>query len=277
MQPLLSVQGLTKRYPGFTLDSVSFEVPPGYVMGLVGPNGAGKTTTLSAILETIRFDAGEIMAPERSEMGFVHDEPRFHRHLPLETTARLVAHFYPSWSQQTFERLARDFGLDLRKRFGALSRGTRMKFALALALSHRARLIVLDEPTASLDPLFRRELLDMLHEQIQDGGASVLFSTHITADLDRIADYVTLLQQGRVVFSEVKDDLLDTWGLVKGGNELLGEGASQLFEGVQRGPHGFEAITRDRLRVRQVHGEQVMIEWPTLEDIVLLTTGPRDA
>ena len=269
MMPVLSVQGLTKRYDDFTLEGVSFEVQPGYVMGLVGPNGAGKTTTLSAILETIRYEAGEIMAPERSGIGFVHDEPRFHRHLPIGTTARLVARFYPSWNQFTFERLARDFGLDLGKKFGALSRGTRMKFALAVALSHEAKLILLDEPTSGLDPIFRRELLDVLQSRIEGGESSVLFSTHITADLDRIADFVTLLQRGRLVPAQMGERHAN-----EGGNDLLNGTTEALFEGVQRGPHGFEAIARSRKQVRKVFGDHVLIERPTLDDIVLLTTGP---
>ena len=227
MEPILRVRGLGKNYGGFALADVSFEVPPGFVMGLVGPNGAGKTTTLKSILGLIRRDAGEIRvagldpqldgAAVRARIGFVHDEPRFPRYWTLREAAHVIGRFYERWEAARFARLADAFGLSLRKRFGALSRGTRMKFALALALSHHAELIVLDEPTSGLDPVFRRELLDELQELLQDERTSILFSTHITADLDRIADYVTLLQDGRVVFSEAKDDILDRWGLVKGG------------------------------------------------------------
>ena len=148
-----------------------------------------------------------------------------------------------------------------------------MKFALSVALSHRASLIVLDEPTSGLDPVFRRELLDVLHEQMKDAQASVLFSTHITADLDRIADYVTLLQEGRVVFSETKDDVLERWALVKGGPDVPTDSMNGLFRGMRRGPHGFEAITENVAAVRTKLGDAVMIERPTLEDIVLLTSG----
>jgi ABC-2 type transport system ATP-binding protein len=287
MGPALRVRGLAKRYPGFALSDVSFDVPPGHVMGLVGPNGAGKTTTLKAILGLVRPDAGEIRIEgldpwtdgesARSRVGFVHDEPRFHRHLSLRTTARLIAGFYRDWDERTFRELAETFGLRLDRRFGTLSRGTRMKFALALALAHRAHLIVLDEPTSGLDPVFRRELLDVLLEQVHDVGASVLFSTHLTADLDRIADYVTLLQNGRVLLSDAKDDILESWGVVKGGHDVLSDGSRGWLRGVRKGTHGFEAITDDAAAVRSTLGDRVIVERPTLEDIVLLTSrGDQD-
>ena len=288
MQPILSVRGLTKRFEGFALSDVSFEIPPGFVMGLVGPNGAGKTTTLKSILGLLRPDGGKVLvsgldpqldgAAARARIGFVHDEPRFPRYLTLHETSAIVRRFYTGWDKARFRRLMDAFELPLRKRFGALSRGMRMKFALALALSHDAQLIVMDEATSGLDPVFRRELLDVLQGLIQDERASILFSTHITADLDRIADYVTLLQDGRVVFSEAKDDILERWALVKGARELATDQPEHWFRGIQVGPHGFEAITDDVSGVRRHFGDAVIIERPSLEDIVLLTSsGGADA
>jgi len=288
MQPALEVVALSKRFEGFALDEVSFTVPRGYVMGLIGPNGAGKTTTLGAILGLLRRDAGEIRvlgldpavdgAAARTRVGFVHDEPHFYRHLTLLQNAALVARFYPTWEDTTFRRLLDAFALPARKRFGALSRGMRTKFALALALSHRAELIVMDEPTTGLDPVFRRELLDFLLDLLQDERVAILFSTHITADLDRIADYVTLLQDGRVQFSAAKDDILESWGLVKGALEDLDSLPLGLLRGVRRRTHGFEAITEDADAVRACAGHDMLVERPTLEDIVLLTTaGDGDA
>jgi len=282
METVLEVRGLEKHYPGFSLTGVSFSVPRGYVMGLVGPNGAGKTTTLKSILGLIRRDGGEIsvggLDPEAdtaavlARVGFVHDEQRFPRHLTLARIARLVSGFYKEWDDATFGRLAATFGLPLGKRFGALSRGTKTKFALAVALCHQAELIVMDEPTSGLDPVFRRELLDVLIGMLRGGRASILFSTHITADLDRIADYVTLLQQGAVVFSSSKDDIVDRWGLVKGGLDLLEGLPPDVFRGVRRSAHGFEAITDDAASARERFGTAAIVERPTLDDIVLLTT-----
>jgi ABC-2 type transport system ATP-binding protein len=282
MEPLLRVHGLTKRFPGFLLENVSFEVPRGYVMGLIGANGAGKTTTLKSILGLVRRDAGEIRIDgsdptldggrARARVGFVHDQPAFPRYLKLRTVAHLVSRFYGGWNEATFRRLAGEFGLHLGKSFGSLSRGTKMKFALALALSHGADLLLLDEPTTGLDPVFRRELLDVLLELLEDERRSVLFSTHVTADLDRIADHVTMLAAGRVLFSAPKDEILDRWAIVRGGPELLGGGPTPEFRGVQPGVHGFEAITDDAAAVRRRFGDAVIIERATLEKIVLLAT-----
>lgn len=288
MDAVLEVRGLEKRFPGFSLAGVSFTIPSGHVMGLVGPNGAGKTTTLKAILGLIRRDGGAIrvagLDPERdgaaarSRIGFVHDEPRMPRHLSLRRIAGVVSRFYRDWDEAAFRRLSDAFGLRLDKRFGTLSRGTKTKFALALALAHRAELIVMDEPTTGLDPVFRRELLDVLLDMLADARASILFSTHITADLDRIADYVTLLQRGRVVFSSSKDEVLESWGLVKGGLDLLDALPADAFLGVRRGAHGFEAVTDDATAARARFGDAAIVERPTLDDIVLLTTrGGVDA
>jgi ABC-2 type transport system ATP-binding protein len=279
---VLELDGLCKRYPGFALADVSFALPRGYIMGLIGPNGAGKTTTLKLILGLLRRDGGAIRAfgldparqgvAVRSRIGFVHDEPQFYRHLTLAANAALVARFYRSWEAETFHKLADAFELPLAKRFGALSHGNKTKFALALALSHRAELVVLDEPTSGLDPVFRRDLLDTLTELLQDARTSILFSTHITADLERIADYITLIQNGRIVFSAAKDEIVERWALVKGGLDLLARLPRGYFRGIHRGAHGFEALTDDAAAVRGEFGEAVVIEATTLDDLVLYTT-----
>jgi len=284
MENVLEVHGLCKRYPGFELDSVSFSLPGGYVMGLIGPNGAGKTTTLKTILGLLQPDGGEIHAfgldvtmhgkKVRSRIGFVHDDPYFYQHLSLAQNAALVARFYRTWDSATFDRLTQSFGLALEKRFGVLSRGNKTKFALALALSHRAELVIMDEPTSGLDPVFRRDLLDTLTDLLQDERTSILFSTHITSDLERIADYITLIQGGRVVFSAAKDEILERWALVKGGLDLLDRLPEGTFRGVRRGKHGFEALTDDAETIRGQLGDAVIIDRVTLDDVVLYTSGP---
>jgi ABC-2 type transport system ATP-binding protein len=222
------------------------------------------------------MDPEEQGAAVRSRVGFVHDEPRFYSHLTLNCNADIIARFYRTWDQEQFRRCARAFGLNLNKRFGVLSRGTRMKFALAMALSHRADLILMDEPTSGLDPVFRRELLDALSGLLADGNAAILFSTHITADLERIADFVTLLQGGRVLFSAVKDQILDNWGLVKGGPELLDALPGGFFRGVRRGAHSFEALTDNADEARRLLGGKALIEKPSLDDLIYYTSRGED-
>jgi ABC-2 type transport system ATP-binding protein len=252
-------------------------------MGLIGPNGAGKTTTLKAILGLLLPDAGEIWAfgmdsglhgrRVRSRIGFVHDDPRFYDHLSLAQNAGIVKRFYRTWEPATFQRLAAGFGLPLEKHFGTLSRGNKTKFALALALSHGAELVIMDEPTSGLDPVFRRDLLDSLTDLLQDGRTSILFSTHITSDLERIADYITLIQGGRIVFSAAKDEILESWVLVKGGVDLLDQIPSGTFRGMRRGAHGFEALADNAAAIREQLGDAVIIDRATLDDVVLYTSG----
>jgi len=283
LEPLLETRGLVKRYGRFALREVSLSLPRGYIMGLVGPNGAGKTTFIKLVLNLVRRDAGTIRifgrdtledaAASRSRIGFVHEVPTFYNHLRLETVASIVAAFYQRWDQPLFLRLAADFDLPLRKRVYALSRGTKTKFALALALAHHAELLLLDEPSTGLDPVFRRELLERLSAYIGDGTASVLFSTHMTSDLERVADYITLLDDGGVVFSETRDAVLERWALVKGGIDLLEGEAARLLTGVDVSGVGFSALTDDARAVRRAcAGAQLVVERPSLEDIMFHLT-----
>jgi len=287
VENVLEIRGLCKRYSGFALTNVSFSVPRGYVMGLIGPNGAGKTTTLKTILGLLQPDFGEIRTfgldaalhgkKARARIGFVHDDPRFYDHLSLAQNAHIVRRFYRTWDPESFQRLAKSFGLPLEKRFGTLSRGNKTKFALALALSHRAEFVIMDEPTSGLDPVFRRDLLDSLTDLLQDERTSILFSTHITSDLERIADYITLIQHGRVVFSVAKDEILERWALVKGGLDLLDQLPADTFRGVRRGEHGFEALTDDAEATRARLGDAVIIDRASLDDVVLYTSGAASA
>ena len=280
--PILELRGVTKRYPGFTLGDVSFSLPRGHVCGLIGPNGAGKTTLVKLILGLVRSDAGVLRVCGRDPLtaevevkgriGFVHEVPAFYDHLDVSAIASIVRRFYARWDQSRFETLTQEFGVPVRKRFGTLSRGTRTKAALALALSHHAELLVLDEPTSGLDPVFRRALLDRLAGCVGAGEASVLFSTHITTDLERMADYVTFIRDGRLVFSSTREDALDRWALVKGDVAVLDDGVRRLFAGVEIGAHAFTGLTERERAVRErLTGRDLVIERATLEDIMYYT------
>jgi len=286
MPNILEIRNLSKDYGDFKLKSVSFDLPKGTIMGLIGPNGAGKTTVIKLILNLVRKDAGAIRifgldnladeAAVKSRIGFVHDTPLFYERLTLKSIKAQVAPFYKNWDENLFQRLLREFALPPRQIFARLSRGMKMKFALALALSHEADLILLDEPTSGLDPVFRRELLAKLSGIIQDENKSILFSTHITSDLERIADYITFIRDGEVVFSSAKDELLANGGVVKGGNDLLTEETAKFFKGLRRREFGFEALTDDSAAVRRRFGENVVIDKVTLEDIMFfMTRGDR--
>jgi len=279
MEYALEIQGLRKEYPGFTLKDVSFALPHGAIMGLIGPNGAGKTTVIKLILNIVRRTAGKVRvlgldnlaheAEAKPRIGFVLDESPFHGYLKVAGIASVIAPFYATWDRARFEHLCREFELPRRKRVNALSRGMKMKLALAVALSHGAELVLLDEPTSGLDPVFRRELLERLSGLIQDGRTSVLFSTHITSDLERVADYITCLREGELLFSATRDEILDNWALVKGGAELFEGEYEKLFKRVHRGAYGCSALTADREAVRlRLAGREATIEPIHLDDLV---------
>ncbi len=279
MDTALEINGLRKEYPGFTLKDVSFNLPRGYIMGLVGPNGAGKTTIIKLLLNLVVRKSGSIkifgldnLAHEteiKSRLGFVLDEPPFYSYLRIKDIGSLLAPFYKNWDRAGFRRLCGEFELPLRKRVGALSRGMKMKLALVAALAHGAELLLMDEPTSGLDPVFRRELLERLSALIQDGRTSVLFSTHITSDLERVADFITCLRGGELLFSTTRDDVMENWALVSGGNDLLTTGTSALFRGVSRGPYGFKALTDKASEARRfLVPKGAVVERVTLDEIV---------
>jgi ABC-2 type transport system ATP-binding protein len=287
MDDALTITGLRKSYPGFLLNDVSFRLPRGYIMGLIGPNGAGKTTVIKLVLNLVRREAGHILllgrdnvadeAWVKSRLGFVLDTPAFYSYLTVRRMAAVVAGFYPDWDGPRFRQLAGEFGLPLEKRVGSLSRGTLMKLSLALALSHGAEFLLLDEPTSGLDPVFRRELLERLSALIQDGRTSILFSTHITSDLERLADYLTFLRKGEVVFSATREEIRDSWLMAKGGPELLEDRFRPFFRGTRKTEVGVQALTsRGEEARRALAGLPVLFERPTLDEIVFfMSKEPR--
>jgi ABC-2 type transport system ATP-binding protein len=283
MDNALELIHIDKRYKGFALSDVSLTLPAGTIMGLVGPNGAGKTTVIKLILNLIRRHGGEIRvfgldnirreAEVKARIGFVHETPHFMEDVMLKDLASAIAPFYETWDEPRFRSLAGEFGLPLGKKFKALSHGMKMKFQIALALSHEADLLIMDEPTSGLDPVFRRELLERLSGVLQDERKAILFSTHITTDLERTADSITFLHRGRVVFSLPKDDIRDRWGLVKGPNDLLTAETRRLFKGLRQTSLGFEAVVDDIPAVRRAFDSRAIIDRASIDDILLFIDG----
>lgn len=279
MSVALEVKNLVKNYKKFCLDRVSFSLEEGCIMGFIGPNGAGKSTTIKAILNQITIDDGEIRLwgkdltknelDLKSRIGVVLDEGHFYGHLTLKRMKNLIAPFYKHWHEQTYQRYLREFSLDEDRKIEELSKGMRMKYAIALALSHEADLLIMDEPTSGLDPLVREELLDILQQLIQNERKAVFFSTHNTSDLDKIADYIVFINEGRVVLNEAKDAMLERHAIVKGSVSLLAAGSNNHFIGLKQTVYNFEALTHDRAAVRRAFGDSVLFEKPSVEDIML--------
>ena len=279
MENILEIKNLTKEYNDFKLDNISFDVKKGYIMGFIGPNGSGKTTTIKLIMNLIKKQSGQINIfgldnefhdkEIKSRIGFVYDECSYFDHLSVMKNAKVIAPFYKDWDNELFNSYIKRFNLNPKKKLSKLSKGMKTKFSLAVALSHNADLIIMDEPTAGLDPIFRRELLDILYDLIQDENKSIFFSTHITSDLDRIADYITFINKGKIVFSKSTDDINDNYRLIKGPNEWLTSLDTTLLIGVKKNRYGFEALTNSSDLLISQFSDNLVIEKPSLEDIMI--------
>lgn len=252
MENILEIQGLNKAYSDFALKDVSFSLPRGFIMGFVGENGSGKTTTIRSILNMTKIDSGKISVfgldsaadtiAVKERLGVVFDSLYLANHLNLKQVERQLKPFYKDWSSEEFSRRIKSFGLPDNRKIGDFSKGMKMKVMIAAALSHNAELMILDEPTSGLDPVARDELLDILGEYIEDENRGVLFSTHITTDVERIADYITILHGGRVWYTGAKDELIEKYTVVKGAEEDVPAALKEKLIGFHAYRNGFDAL-----------------------------------
>ncbi|GFZ33568.1 ABC transporter ATP-binding protein [Clostridium zeae] len=279
MNDILEVTNLSKSYKDFTLDNISFSLKRGFIMGFIGPNGAGKSTTIKLIMNLIRRDSGNIkifnqdnISNEKAikqKIGFVYDENYFYEDLTTEEMKDIISPFYKEWDNSTFNKYMNEFSLPKNKKIKDLSKGMKMKYSLAISLSHNAEFIIMDEPTSGLDPIFRSEMLDILCSIIQDENKSIFFSTHITTDLEKIADYITFLNNGRIVFSKDKDEILKSYRIVKGDSSLLDKETRKKFISVKENSFGFEALTDNAGSIKKTFGDKILLEKASLEDIMV--------
>ncbi len=282
MENILEIKGLKKTFGDFTLDNISFSLPKGFITGFIGPNGSGKTTTIKLIMNLLKKDSGDIrifgLDPARQEkeiknrIGFVYDESHFYEELTVEEMKRIIAPMYEQWDEQQFQNYAAKFDLPGNKKTKELSRGMKVKFSLAIALSHHADLLIMDEPTAGLDPVVRSEILDILYALMQDENKGVFFSTHITSDLDRIADYIVMIYNGKILFCTQKDALMENHAIVRGKTSLLDTVRCPDLKGIRMSRYGFEAMSAKKETTAAFAKAGAVIDPPTLEDIMLYYT-----
>ena len=278
MDNILEVTGLNKSYKDFSLTDVSFTLPEDCITGFIGVNGAGKTTTIRIILGLAQKASGTIKVfgkdMESSEqelknrIGIVLDEGYFYDELTMDEMKSIIAPAYSGWSDKDYKEYMDRFSLNSRQKISTLSRGMRTKFALTLALSHGADLLIMDEPTSGLDPLVRSQLLEIMTDYMKPGGKGVFFSTHITSDLDKVADMLILIHNGKILFEKEKDCLLDNYRLVKGDSKSLNNENKKLFLHIQTTDFGFTGVT-DKLLEVQKSMSDILVERPTIEDIML--------
>jgi len=278
MENVIELNNVSKRLKAFSLESINLQVKKGLITGFIGENGAGKTTTIKLMMNLLKPDQGEVKVfgldykthekEIKERIGFVYDENIFFEGLNLKDIKRIIAPAYKRWDDNQFKYYIEKFELPLNKAIKTFSKGMKMKASLSLALAHHPELIIMDEPTAGLDPVFRQELLTLLQDLITDENRTIFFSTHITTDLDKIADYIAFLQGGRMLFNQSKEALMDNYAIVKGDNDLLDADTEKPFLKIDRKATGFTALTDNVSEVKQIFNDEVLIEQATLEEIM---------
>lgn len=274
----IEISGLTKHYAGFTLDGVDFSVPKGSIMGFIGQNGAGKTTTIRSLLNIVRIDSGTIRLlgldhvkdefEIKKRIAVVFDELPFHDVFNAVDMARIFEGLYPEWDNAAFLGYLERFGLPPKKKIGQYSKGMKMKLQIACALSHNAELLIMDEATTGLDPVVRDEILHIFMEYLRDGERSILMSSHITADLEKIADSVTFINKGKILLTGCKDVILETHGILKCSKDELGDIDKTDIVSVRMNEFGAEVMLSDRENAHGKYGGAV-IDGASLDDIML--------
>ena len=248
----IEISGLCKKYDNFSLKNINLALPQGCIMGLIGENGAGKSTTIKLILDIIKRDAGKIRIlgkdilqdgkSIKNDIGVVLDEPVFPVNLNAKQINKIMKHTYSEWNEEKFFELAEKFDIDPKKAFKKYSKGMKMKLSIAVALSHNAKLLILDEPTSGLDPVIRDEIVNIFYEFTRNPLNSVLISSHIVSDLEKLCDYVAFIHKGEILLCEEKDRLLENYCTVHCTAEELSEIDAESVKGVKESPYGIEAI-----------------------------------
>jgi ABC-2 type transport system ATP-binding protein len=272
---LLRIDNLKKRYSSFELKEVSFSLEAGYIMGFIGPNGAGKTTTLKCMLGLVKSDGGEVQMfghdffrnelAYKQRIGVFFGGVDFYTKTKIRIITDVVSRFYDNWDNTVYKSYMQRFNLDENKRPSELSGGMKIKYSLALAMSHHAKLLILDEPTSGLDPVARNDLLTLFQELIESGEMSILFSTHITSDLEKCADFITYIENGRIITSCEKDELIASYRLVKGTSAQLSDIEARLIS-EKTHAFGFTGLIQTK---DLTDSDTVTAEAPSLEDIMI--------
>ena len=290
MNNVLNIKKLTKKYPEFVLDNLTLNLPEGLVMGIIGPNGAGKTTAIKLIMNMIKADGGEVevlgLNPAKEEkklknrVGYVGEEQYYYQNKKVSWTGKFVSRFYEKWDNEIFESLLDNFEISRTKKIRELSRGMKVKLSFAIALSHNADLFILDEPTSGLDPIIRREILNYLSKSSQEKNKSVVFSSHITDDVARIADIIAFMDKGKILLSEEKDNLLARYKRIHFKNNTLpDEIEAELIE-FEKKMFASSGITSDypKLKNRLSKGiatGDIKVENVNLDDILIILVNGR--
>jgi ABC-2 type transport system ATP-binding protein len=278
MDYAIEIKGLSKRFDRFELKNIDLVLPKGNIMGFIGENGAGKTTTIRLMLNLLAADSGSVRLlgldhttdekKIKDKLGVVFDESSFHENIKPKHISKVLGRIYTEWDEKLFYEYLERFKLPADKTVKTFSRGMKMKLSIAAALSHHPKLLILDEATSGLDPIVRNEILDLFLEFIQDEEHSIMFSSHITSDLEKVADYVALIHEGELIFSRSKDELLYDYGLLLCGAEDFPSIDKGDIVGHRGNRFGHEILVRNKERMKQKY-KGLTIDPVTIEDIML--------
>ena len=279
MENILEIKNLSKKYKGFELKNVNIKLPKGMIMGFIGENGAGKTTTIKSILNIINRDSGEIKIfgldnkenerKIKADIGVVLDDSFLSEYLNPSDINKIMKNIYKDWDEKLYFKYIEDFKLPKEKISKEYSSGMKMKLKIAVALAHHPKLLILDEPTSGLDPVARNEILDIFQEFIQDEDHGIFVSSHITSDLEHIADYITFINNGEIIFTKTRDELLENYGIVKCSEEQFKKIDKKDYIKYKKNRYEYDVLIEDKYEFKKKYDISV-IDKPSLEDIMLI-------
>ena len=277
----IEIRNLQKNYKNFSLTIDNLHIPEGYITGFIGPNGSGKTTTIKSLLGMVKPDSGEIKilnaninkdTKTKENIAYVGDESGFLEESKLSNLHKIISKFYSNWDEELYKKYINKFQINESKTYKDLSKGQKKQFELIMALSHHPKLLIMDEPTSSLDPIIRNEFLELMQDHMEIDNMTVFYSTHITTDLDKAADYIVMIYNGKILLKGEKDEILDNHVIVKIKKELVDNSIKKEFISLKESAFGFEGLISDKSKAYELFGNEAIYEKCTLEDILLYYT-----
>lgn len=282
---VIEINNLKKSMGDFKLNIEKLEIKEGFVTGIIGTNGAGKTTLMKLIMNILNQEDGSIKIfgegfnkdkkHIKELIGYLGHDTLYPEDFTLEDIKSTIGVFYKNWDEKLFNYYTEEFDLNLNDKYKDLSKGLKVKFDLLMTLSYHPKLIILDEPTANLDPIFRSEFLQVLQLQMEKDLSTVLYCTHITSDLDKIGDYFVVMDKGEIIFNEDSENIRNNYTIVKGAKELLNEETKKVFQQIVENKFGFRGISNNKKDAQDIFGKEVLYEIPKIEDILIFSKGNK--
>ena len=277
----IKITDLQKNYKGFSLNIKNLNVPTGYITGFIGPNGSGKTTTIKSILGMVKPNSGIIKVLDsdisknikiKEDIAYVGDVSGFLEESKISNLHKVISNFYTNWDEVLYKKYINDFKINEDKLYKDLSKGQKKQFELIMALSHHPKLLIMDEPTSSLDPLIRNDFLELMQSHMEIDNMTVFYSTHITTDLDKAADYIVMIYNGNILLQDEKDSILENHVLVKIKKELFDESIRKEFISIKENSFSFEGLMNSKEKAYELFGNEAIYEKCNLEDILMYYT-----